>query len=119
GLFTPLSEETTNLDLAIALRPCELLLVAPDRLGVLHDLTATLGLAAARGYRVSHVVLSSPAVPDLSTGFNAAELTRLGVARPLAVYPRADEHDAATLASATATFEAIERQAASFQVGAF
>jgi len=50
GLFSPLTDKGfTNADLVTALAPAALVLVAPDRLGVLHDLTATLGLAATRG----------------------------------------------------------------------
>ncbi|SRR6266542_1409182 len=109
GLFTPLADGATNLDLALALRPCTMLLVAPDRLGVLHDVTATLGLAAARGQRITHIVLSAPETPDPSTGRNGAELARLGIVQPLAIFPRADERDPATLAAAGATIAALER----------
>lgn len=84
GLFTPLGESTTNADLASALDP-KVLLVAPDRLGVLHDVRACV-----RAYRsLLHVVLSAPASPDASTGTNAEEIERLGIARVLAAFPRA------------------------------
>jgi dethiobiotin synthetase len=101
GLFSPLGPEVTNLDLVRALRPNVLILVAPDRLGVLHDLTATLGLAAARACTVDATVMSAPHSPDSSTGTNAAELERLGIARPLVTFPRALEDHPATLAAAT------------------
>jgi dethiobiotin synthetase len=89
GLFSPLGPGLTNLDLTLALAPTAVLLVAPDRLGVLHDLTATLGLATSRGLSISSVALSAPPFPDTSTGHNAAELALLGIATPLAVFPRA------------------------------
>ena len=60
GLFTPLGRGVTNLDLVRALGPSVVLLVAPDRLGVLHELTATLGFAHANGARIDGVVLSRP-----------------------------------------------------------
>src|SRR6185312_668115 len=41
GFFSPLSDELVNADLARALSPDATLLVAPDRLGVLHELIAT------------------------------------------------------------------------------
>jgi dethiobiotin synthetase len=102
GLFSPLTERLTNFDLVQALAPTGVLLVAPDRLGVLHDVTATLGLASARGLHLSGVALSTPEVADASTGHNASELARLGVASPLAVFPRAptDAPESRTAASA-------------------
>jgi dethiobiotin synthetase len=89
GLFSPLGRHMTNIDLTMALEPTAVLLIAPDRLGVLHDLTATLGLATSRGLPTPAIVLSAPNQPDASTGCNAAELSLLGIAEPLAVFPRA------------------------------
>jgi dethiobiotin synthetase len=83
GLFSPLAPGLTNFDLARALEPALWLLVAPDSLGVLHDVTATLGLAHSRGRRPDHVLLSSSRPPDESTGTNAAELETLGIAHPV------------------------------------
>jgi dethiobiotin synthetase len=86
GLFSPLDASFTNWDVACSLDPARWLLVAPDALGVLHDLTATLGAARARGRAPDLVVLSAAREPDLSTGTNATELQRLGlVARPFAL----------------------------------
>jgi dethiobiotin synthetase len=86
GLFSPLAESLTNWDVARSLEPARWLLVAPDALGVLHDVTATLGAAAARGRTPDLVVLSAAREPDASTGTNAGELQRLGlVARPFAL----------------------------------
>jgi dethiobiotin synthetase len=108
GLFSPLGPEISNVDLVKALSPALVLLVAPDRLGVLHDLTATLGLAAARGCTIHAVVLSAPHSVDASTGTNAVELERLGVVRPAALFPRADESDPASLDAASKTIQALE-----------
>ena len=96
GLFSPLDPAATNLDLVAALRPASTVLVAPDRLGVLHEVTAALGLAAARGHAMDAVALSQPETPDRSTGRNADELARLQIAVVRAVFPWASESAAAT-----------------------
>jgi dethiobiotin synthetase len=77
GLFTPLSETTFNADLARALTPEFLVLVAPDRLGVLHDVIATVRAAAAVPLDVDGVLLMAAERADTSAGQNAAELQRL------------------------------------------
>lgn len=88
GVFSPLSPDATNFDLATALDPSVWVLVASDSLGVLHDLTATLIAMRARGRTPDHVVLSAAREPDASTGSNAAELRLLGIANPSAVLER-------------------------------
>jgi len=96
GLFSPLDDTRTVADLARELAPDVLLLVAPDRIGVLHDVRATL--LAARGTSLPKplLVLSAPPEPDASTGCNAAELERLGLGPVLAVFPRAPIRDETT-----------------------
>jgi dethiobiotin synthetase len=89
GLFTPLSDSITNVDLLRSLMPAVVLLVAPDRLGVLHDVYATQRAARARDVRVDAVVLSHPPIPDESSTSNAQELERLGLGPVAAVFPRA------------------------------
>jgi dethiobiotin synthetase len=79
GLFTPLSNAHLNAHFAALLRPDLLLLVAPDRLGVLHDVLATTRAADAMRLGIRGVVLVTPAHPDASTGTNAAELARFSV----------------------------------------
>lgn len=84
GLFSPISDEETTADIARGLG-ARLLLVAPDRIGVLHDITATV-----RAANISPVIaLSAPAVPDASTGTNAAEIRRLGLGSAVIEFPRA------------------------------
>ena len=82
GVFTPLGDAFTNFDLARALEPAIWLLVAPDALGVLHELTATLRALGAAGRVPDHVVLSAARGSDASTGTNADELRRLSIADP-------------------------------------
>jgi dethiobiotin synthetase len=94
GLFTPLTDTRTNADLAAALAPDTILLVAPDRLGVLHDVGATLRAARTVPLGLPVLALVAPAVADASTGSNAAEL-RAAFSRLVSI-PRAP---AAELAS--------------------
>jgi dethiobiotin synthetase len=91
GVFSPLSERATNFDLALALEPTTWIVVAPDALGVLHDVSATLQAMRARGREPEHVVLSAAREPDASTGSNARELHTLGIVTPSATLRRDDD----------------------------
>jgi len=82
GVFSPLGVGVANVDLALAFEPSVWLLVAPDSLGVLHDLTATL---RAMPRAPDAVLLSASRQPDQSSGTNAAELARLGIVDVLEV----------------------------------
>jgi 8-amino-7-oxononanoate synthase len=90
GVFSPLNAAATNFDLGRALDWGEWILVAPDRLGVLHDVLSTLRAMGASGRQPDWLVLSSPECPDQSTGTNAAELRAVGVRIPI-VSLRRDE----------------------------
>jgi dethiobiotin synthetase len=90
GALSPLSATATNADLAAALAPAVLVLVAPDSLGVLHDVSATLAALRSRDCKPDYVVLTQARPPDASTGTNADELRRLGIADPIAVLPASD-----------------------------
>ncbi len=106
GLFSPLGQGRTNATLAVALAPDVLLLVAPDRLGVLHDVTATLR-AMRDGWPRVVVAMSAPAVADPSTASNAVELAALGIAEVAAVFPRASLHAPETEAAAAQLARAL------------
>lgn len=81
GTLSPLSDEATCADLAAALEPSIWVIVAPDSLGVLHDVAAAL-LSLAQLYRSADaVILSAAKDPDPSSGTNAAELENV-------VFPR-------------------------------
>lgn len=87
GLFSPLARGVTNWDLAHALAPATWLLVAPDALGVLHDLTATLVAARSRGREPDAIALCRARPADASTGTNAGEIEQLGLAPRPVVFP--------------------------------
>jgi dethiobiotin synthetase len=91
GVFSPLSDTATNLDLALALEPATWVLIAADALGVLHDVSATLQAMRARNRAPDHLVLCAARARDASTGTNAAELAALGIATPSAVLARDDD----------------------------
>jgi dethiobiotin synthetase len=76
GLFSPVLENTLNAELVAALAPQKLVLVAADRLGVMHEVIATVRAAASVPLRIDGAVLVAPTQPDRSTGTNAAELAR-------------------------------------------
>lgn len=87
GALSPLSRNKVNFDLAASLEPAVWVVVAPDTLGVLHDVGATW-MAARAGWRApDYLVLSASRPPDASTGTNARELPRVGLPRPIAVIP--------------------------------
>jgi dethiobiotin synthetase len=77
GLFSPLTDTMTNASWLRTLKTMpRIILVAPDRLGVLHDTYAAVRAAAAEGLTIDTIVLSAPGTPDASTGSNAEELQR-------------------------------------------
>lgn len=90
GLLSPLAPAVSNLDMVARLCPAVLILVAPDRLGVLHDVAVSLLALETRQLRDrAIVVLSAPALPDTATGTNADELVTLGIAEAVITFPRA------------------------------
>lgn len=108
GLYSPLSDDETNADVAIAYaRSALVVLVAPDRLGVLHDVGACMRAAEADGITIAAVALSAPAQADASTGTNAAEIERLGLAESVVVFPRARVEDDATKRAALELYALI------------
>ena len=89
GLFSPLAPGLSNADVARDLAANVVVLVAPDRLGVLHEVAATTRAAAAAGVALSGIVLVAPEAPDASTGTNAEELALVTDLQVLALVPRA------------------------------
>lgn len=89
GLFSPLGSGVTNADIARRLGADALVLVAPDRLGVLHDLATTVRAAVGAGLAPTAILLSTPETADASTGTNAAEVPLITDVPVLATLPRA------------------------------
>lgn len=105
GLFSPIADDTTYADFAGVLRArvgdaLRVVLIAPDRLGVLHDLRATTLAARLVGTPIHAVALSAPTVPDASTGRNGAEVARLLLGPFAGVFPRSEPDAADSLAVA-------------------
>jgi dethiobiotin synthetase len=88
GLFTPVTPTVRNVDVIGGLHPTSTLLIAPDRLGVLHDVGATSVAATHVGVRLDGVVLVQPETPDASTGRNMGELSLIDIP-VMGSYPRA------------------------------
>jgi 8-amino-7-oxononanoate synthase len=109
GLFTPIAEGVCNADLVRRLAPDELLLVAPDRLGVLHDVGATARAAIAASVHIRGVILVAPPEDDPSTGRNAAELPAAAGLVVLARLPRASAVDLSGLPALSALVRDIRR----------
>jgi dethiobiotin synthetase len=109
GLFSPLTETETNADLAAILGPAVHLLVAPDRLGVLHDVIAATRAAASIPLPIHGIVLVAPEAADPSSGRNGAELARIQRIPVLATLPRAPAPELA----ATPAISAVARVVAS------
>jgi dethiobiotin synthetase len=108
GLFTPLAETLTNVDLVRRLSPAAVVLVAPDRIGVLHDVRACLLAAASAGVSIGALVLSAPAHLDDSTGTNATELSNVGLGPVAASFPRAAWAATPSLDAARAVWRSID-----------
>jgi dethiobiotin synthetase len=108
GALSPLSARLTNVDLALALSPAIWILVAPDALGALHDVRATLLAMKAIARAPDYLVLSACRAADASVGTNARELERVGLPRPIATLPR----DSASMASLAPLVRALRRRAA-------
>lgn len=76
GLLSPLSNRWLNSDLAARLGG-EVVIVAANRLGVIHQVLATLAAAESLGLSILGVVLNTPnALADGSVASNAAALRR-------------------------------------------
>src|SRR6202142_1024353 len=107
GLFTPVTDRICNADLAAILAPDALLLVAPDRLGVLHVVAATTRSASTLPLRIDGIVLMAPECPASSPGGNANELPRVTGVPVIAALPRAASLELAHLPAVQRIVDAI------------
>lgn len=109
GLFSPIAYGLLNADLAKDLSGARLLIVAPDRLGVLHDVVAATRAASGMSLRVDGVVLIAPEQSDSSTGLNAPELRHFVSVPLLAVLPRGPSAELADLPQMAQLVETMSR----------
>jgi dethiobiotin synthetase len=91
GLFSPLNPSELNVDLALLLQRTRLrtatMLVAPNRLGVLHDIGASTRAAKAAGLAIDGIILNA-AQNDLASTTNADEVHLVSSIPLLGVLPR-------------------------------
>ncbi len=109
ALLSPLGPGRTNLDLVRVVRPDHVLLVAVDRLGVLHDVAVTLHAlrTLAAELPAPTLILQPPAVADASTGTNAEELVGLGITPAVVLFPRGEPTAVETREAARRVFLAL------------
>lgn len=90
GLCSPFDDQLDNLDW-LAIHAPRVVIVAPDRLGVLHDTSVVLRACRGAALDVRAIVLGAPPIADASTGSNVGELAARPLARGVAVIgvPRA------------------------------
>jgi len=89
GLLSPVSDDMLSADLA-GLLGSELIIVAPDTLGVINQVNLATEAARARNIPLKGVILNHPDAPDpmdKSLASNAGEITRISGARILGVLP--------------------------------
>lgn len=99
GVLSPLGPGLRNIELAKALEPMSLVLVASDSLGALNQVDLTITALRNLARPPDHLVLSATASDDPTRGTNAAELRSLGIADPILVLGPGDG-DASVLADA-------------------
>lgn len=95
GLLSPITWEWNVVDLARALN-APALLVGCDRLGAINHTLLALSALELGGVPLAGVVLTAPAVPDPSTGTNAAAVARLAGFERIRMAPHLPDPDAAT-----------------------
>ena len=90
GLLSPLTADGDTRDLIARLK-ARPLIVASNRLGVIHDVRATLGCLSPSLRSCVPVVLMAPAAADASTARNARSLSEYHPADRIVEIPRVSE----------------------------
>ncbi|HEU4828209.1 MAG TPA: dethiobiotin synthase [Gemmatimonadales bacterium] len=90
GLLTPITWDWCIVDVAQALE-ARMLVVGSDRMGIVNQALLTLGTIELASVPVTHLVLTPPQAPDLSTGSNAAAIARLAGFPRIHEVPRTDD----------------------------
>ena len=77
GLFSPLADGVLNIDLAKQFADCKLIVVAANRLGVIHQTLSTCVAAKHSGLEPHGIILCDPTgVADQSTSTNPSQISR-------------------------------------------
>ncbi len=77
GLLSPLADDVLNIDLVKMFSPVRLIVVAANRLGVVHQTLATIEASLYRGVRPDAIVLSNVTdQPDESSRTNLRQIAR-------------------------------------------
>ncbi len=90
GFYSPLAEDGLNADLARAL-DLPVILVAPDRLGVINHVLLSAEAMGSRGLELALVVLNAVDTPQPEGMDNRTDLAR-HLRCPLLSFPRVDGH---------------------------
>jgi dethiobiotin synthetase len=86
GLLSPIARDRSNLDLALALDPVGVVVVAPDRLGALHEIASARAVLDPRGaWERASVVFSAAGTLDAASGTHVDEMAWLGWGTALAM----------------------------------
>jgi dethiobiotin synthetase len=77
GLLSPLADDVLNIDLVKMFSPVRLIVVAANRLGVVHQTLATIEASLYRGVRPDAIVLSNASDgPDPSSSTNLRQIAK-------------------------------------------
>jgi dethiobiotin synthetase len=90
GLLTPITWDWCIVEVAQALE-ARMLVVGSDRMGIVNHALLTLGTIELASVPVTHLILTPPQAPDLSTGSNAAAIARLAGFTRIHAVPRTDD----------------------------
>jgi dethiobiotin synthetase len=93
GAFSPMSDEVCCAQFVRSLTGARAVLVAADRLGVLHDVGATTRACAALGLPLAGIVLSAAEHADVTAGKNSLEIPLVTSVPLLASLPLASPTD--------------------------
>jgi len=100
GLLSPITWDWTVVEVARTLG-ASVLVVGPDRLGVINHAQMTLSALELAGLELAGLVLTEPEMPDASPGTNAESIVRLGGLTRVTTIPRLrDPRAAGTLMTA-------------------
>ena len=93
GLFSPFDDACSNADILRCVAPEGHVLVAPNRLGVIHDVRATVIASRACGLRVDALVVSEVSVDadDASRSSNVAALATWMHSTPIEIPHACDD----------------------------